>query len=72
MNGYTELQFIVYFGGVYVEGIVPQHMIGDSTSTVMIGFYGGNPIYVEYTKTSARISNYPNGYPYAGLYVYAR
>lgn len=72
MDGYTELQFIVYFGGVYVEGIVPQHMIGDSASTVMIGFYGGNPIYVEYSKTTARISSYPNGYPNASLFVYAR
>lgn len=69
-SNFTEMNILVVFGGVWTSTIMPSHVIGSSPQTVMTGYYG-NPIYVEYSKTYAKITYQPQGYT-ARLYIYAR
>ena len=67
---YTELKMFVEFGGVQVSQTIPVSMLTTSAQIFMPGHYG-NGIYVNITKTTAKISQHPAGYT-GKLTVYAR
>ena len=71
LSGYTELAVYVKFGGVQVGQNIPVSLIPSSGSiTAYVGYYGGT-IYVQITKTSAKITQQPAGYT-GTLIIYAR
>ena len=70
VTSYTELNVFVIFGGVQVSQIVHTSMLTSSVQTIVPGYYG-NSIYVQLTKTTAKISQQPSGYT-GELTIYAR
>lgn len=74
LNGYTEICVYVIFGGVQVGQSIPVSLIPSSGDlTLYVGIYSqmDGRIYVQLSKTSAKISKQPPGYT-GTLKIYAR
>lgn len=71
LGSYTEMSVYVVFGGVQVGQSIPVSLIPSSgTLTLYVGYYSG-VIYVQLSKTSAKITSQPTGYT-GTLKIYAR
>lgn len=71
LGSYTEMAVYVYFGGVRVGQNIPVSVLPASgVTTLLVGWYS-DVIYVQMSKTSAKVSKQPPGYT-GELQIYAR